>query len=91
MPRKIEKKERGVFEKVPNSDIWWIRYHDAEGREHREKVGPSRRCPQALQTPKDGRASRREAPSKYETQGTSVLRSLPRTPLTGTSSTDGKT
>jgi integrase len=38
MPRKIEKKERGVFEKEPGSDIWWIRYH-ADGREHREKVG----------------------------------------------------
>jgi hypothetical protein len=39
MPRRIEKKERGIFEKEPDSDIWWIRYYDAEGREHREKVG----------------------------------------------------
>jgi hypothetical protein len=39
MPRRIEKKERGIFEKEPYSDIWWIRYYDAEGREHREKVG----------------------------------------------------
>jgi site-specific recombinase XerD len=38
MPRKIEKKERGVFEKEPGSDIWWIRYH-IDGRERREKVG----------------------------------------------------
>jgi hypothetical protein len=38
MPRKIEKKERGVFEKEPGSDIWWIRYY-LDGREHREKVG----------------------------------------------------
>jgi integrase len=38
MPRKIEKKERGVFEKEQGSDIWWIRYY-IEGRERREKVG----------------------------------------------------
>lgn len=38
MPRKIEKKERGIYEKIPGSGIWWIRYH-ADGREHREKVG----------------------------------------------------
>jgi site-specific recombinase XerD len=38
MPRKIEKKERGVFEKEPGSDIWWIRYY-IDGRERREKVG----------------------------------------------------
>lgn len=36
---KKEVKVRGVFEKVPGSGIWWIRYTDADGREHREKVG----------------------------------------------------
>jgi hypothetical protein len=41
MPRKIEKKERGVFEREPGSDIWWIRYY-IDGRERREKSGPSR-------------------------------------------------
>jgi hypothetical protein len=36
MPRKRpERKERGVFERKPGSDIWWIRYKV----EHREKVG----------------------------------------------------
>jgi hypothetical protein len=39
MPRKrAVRKERGVFEKVVGSDIWWIRYK-VEGVEHREKVG----------------------------------------------------
>jgi hypothetical protein len=38
MPRKVVRKERGVFEKVPGSDTWWIRFKDA-GVEHREKVG----------------------------------------------------
>jgi hypothetical protein len=26
MPRKVVRKERGVFEKVRGSDIWWIRF-----------------------------------------------------------------
>jgi hypothetical protein len=38
MRRKIAKKERGLFEKVPGSGIWWIRYEIA-GVERREKVG----------------------------------------------------
>jgi hypothetical protein len=38
MPRKVIRKERGVFEKVPGSGIWWIRFK-AAGVEHREKVG----------------------------------------------------
>jgi hypothetical protein len=41
MPRKVVRKERGVFEKVPGADIWWIRFKDA-GVEHREKVGRRR-------------------------------------------------
>jgi site-specific recombinase XerD len=40
----IEKRERnpkarGVFEKVPGSGVWWIRYTDAQGRYRREKAG----------------------------------------------------
>ena len=39
MPRKrVVRKERGVFEKVPGSYIWWIRYK-VQGVTHREKVG----------------------------------------------------
>src|SRR5215472_994658 len=30
---------RGVFEKIPGSGEWWIRYVDAEGRYRREKAG----------------------------------------------------
>jgi integrase len=36
---KPEVKHRGVFERVKGSGEWWINYHDAEGRRHREKVG----------------------------------------------------
>jgi integrase len=38
MPRKVIRKERGIFEKVLGSGIWWIRFK-VDGVEHREKVG----------------------------------------------------
>jgi hypothetical protein len=28
--------QRGIFEKMPGSDDWWIRYADATGRIRRE-------------------------------------------------------
>src|SRR5262249_4232763 len=37
--KKRTRKARGVFEKVPGSGIWWIRYFDAQGRFRREKAG----------------------------------------------------
>jgi integrase len=33
------KPDRGIFEKVPGSGVWWIRYIDAQGRYRREKAG----------------------------------------------------
>jgi site-specific recombinase XerD len=33
-------KQRGIFEKVPGSGIWWIRFADVTGRIRREKAGP---------------------------------------------------
>jgi site-specific recombinase XerD len=38
MPRPV-KKHRGLFERPKDSGVWWIRYADQHGREHREKVG----------------------------------------------------
>ena len=32
-------RDRGLFERPKGSGIWWIRYHDGDGREHREKIG----------------------------------------------------
>ncbi|MFZ0821403.1 MAG: site-specific integrase [Candidatus Acidiferrales bacterium] len=32
-------KLRGIFEREPNSGVWWICYFDHIGRRHREKVG----------------------------------------------------
>jgi len=33
MPRKVVLKERGVFEKEPGSNIWWIRSKSMELKE----------------------------------------------------------
>jgi hypothetical protein len=30
---------KGVYEKVPDSGVWWIRYADESGRIRREKAG----------------------------------------------------
>jgi site-specific recombinase XerD len=35
----MKKKVRGVYEKIPGSGVWWIRYADSKGNMHREKVG----------------------------------------------------
>jgi site-specific recombinase XerD len=37
--RKRSRNARGIFERVPGSDIWWIRFVDAQGRFRREKAG----------------------------------------------------
>jgi hypothetical protein len=38
-PKRNGRNARGVFEKVPGSGIWWIRFIDAKGRFRREKAG----------------------------------------------------
>jgi len=32
-------KHRGVFEKIPGSGVWWVRYFDQFGKKRREKAG----------------------------------------------------
>ncbi len=39
-PRERSAADRGLFERPTGSGVWWVRYHDEHGREHREKVGP---------------------------------------------------
>jgi hypothetical protein len=33
------KAQRGVYEKIPGSNVWWVRYADSAGRIRREKAG----------------------------------------------------
>ncbi len=42
------KVQRGVYEKILGSNVWWVRYADAVGRIRREKAGVKSRCRQAL-------------------------------------------
>lgn len=44
---KINGQDRGLFERPTGSGIWWIRYFDAQRREHREKIGPKSLARQA--------------------------------------------
>jgi hypothetical protein len=37
-----KRRQRGIFERPKGSGVWWVRYHDEDGREHREKVGPKK-------------------------------------------------
>ena len=37
---KTQRKVRGLYEKIPGSGVWWIRYADSMGRIRREKAGP---------------------------------------------------
>lgn len=39
-PKQRRRSVRGVFERPRGSGVWWVRYHDEHGREHREKAGP---------------------------------------------------
>src|SRR5262245_174335 len=41
-PAGSRRRQRGIFERPKGSGIWWVRYHDEDGREHREKVGPKK-------------------------------------------------
>lgn len=33
-------KDRGLFERPKGSGTWWVHYHDAAGKKHRERIGP---------------------------------------------------
>lgn len=39
MPTAQQKKTRGVYEKLPGSGVWWVRYADSNGKIRREKAG----------------------------------------------------
>jgi ribosomal protein L34E len=38
MPRSANSKNRGVFEKVKGSGVWYVLYYDEYGKRYREKV-----------------------------------------------------
>lgn len=57
--------ERGIFERPGGSGVWWVRYHDEHGREHRKKVGPKRLAVEFYRKVKNEIFERRHFPGRY--------------------------
>ena len=58
------RRERGVFERPPDSGVWWVRYTDEHGRLHREKVGPKGLAKKVYEKRKTEVAERRFFPER---------------------------
>ena len=59
------KKERGIFERPKGSGVWWVRFHDQHGREHRQKVGPKGLAKEVYRKRKNEVAERRFFPDRF--------------------------
>lgn len=62
--RRQPRKVRGIFERPKGSGIWWVRYADASGREHREKAGTRAAAVQLYQARKTAILEGRKLPAK---------------------------
>jgi integrase len=60
-----ERRSRGVFERPKGSGVWWVVYYDAQGRRHREKVGPKALATKVYQKRKTEIAERRFFPEQF--------------------------
>src|SRR5262245_13865749 len=58
------RQSRGVFERSKGSGVWWVRYHDQHGREHRERVGPKGLAAEVYRKRKTEVAERRFFPER---------------------------
>ena len=58
------RRQRGIFERPKGSGVWWARYHDEHGREHREKVGTKSLALQVYRKRKTEIAERRFFPER---------------------------
>lgn len=58
--------DRGLFQRPKDSGIWWIRYVDAVGQEHREKVGPKSEARKRYMQRKDEVRSHKFDPERIE-------------------------
>jgi integrase len=64
----MTKKQRGIYEKVAGSKVWWIRYADASGRIRREKVGNKAAAIQLYQKRKTQILQGEKLPEKFRTR-----------------------
>ena len=56
------KPDRGIFEKLTGSGVWWIRYVDAQGRYRREKAGTWGNADKLLTKRKNGALQGKKLP-----------------------------
>jgi integrase len=59
-----KRRQRGIFERPKGSGVWWARYHDEYGREHREKAGSKRLAAELYRKRKTEIAERRFFPER---------------------------
>jgi site-specific recombinase XerD len=60
---------KGVYERIPESGIWWIRYADARGKEHREKVGRRGDAIDLFSKRKTEALQRKKLPERFRAKG----------------------
>ena len=73
-PTRAGKADRGIFEKVPGSGVWWIRYVDAQGRYRREIAGTWGNADMLLIKRKNEGIARAEAPRDSATPTRAICR-----------------
>src|SRR5436305_93352 len=64
----VTKKQRGIFEKVPGSGAWWIRYADVSSRIRREKVGTKSAAIKVYHKRKNQVSEGKKLPEKLRTR-----------------------
>jgi integrase len=61
----VETRQRGIFERIPGSNHWWIRYADATGRVRYEKAGHKSAAIDLYRKRKTEVLQRKKLPEKF--------------------------
>src|ERR1035437_878821 len=69
----MTKKQRGIYERVPGSGIWWIRYADENSRLRREKVGNRSAATQLYQKRKTQVRQGEKLPENFRAKAVAFL------------------
>jgi hypothetical protein len=75
---RARKPHRGIFEKVPGSGVFWIRYTDSQGRYRREVAGTWSAARRSLHQSQKRRTGRKETAGEIAPTRRAVLRTLQR-------------
>jgi integrase len=60
---------RGIWERVPGSGVWWVRWRDGDGRLHREKAGSKSIAISLLNKRREGRRIGAKLPENLRSAG----------------------